>query len=199
MPKVLATQSKLYTCRTAVGGIKAAGLTKCRAATLGSSRAAAPTNGRAAAFSATIIGCSSTEVTTDKTSHISDDGHINNYVRVKRISPLVFAMTDTGMTHVYAYDPIIAHTSEFYEFCGASKREAKKFAKYPEQIYARAVNRALDSYYLNCRHLMVRAGDDPRTCKLGGLMLRHFEAMEGRGIYINDYLVYSRHVNTDKA
>ena len=36
------------------------------------------------------------------------------------------------------------------ESCGVSKREARKFAKYPSHIYARAVNCALDSLYLRC-------------------------------------------------
>ena len=82
--------------------------------------------------------------------------------------------------------PDLAPTTEFYESCGVSKREARKFARYPSRIYARAVNRALDSFYLRCSSLLFFRGEDPRIRKLGQLMLKHFQVMEATGVYTPD-------------
>jgi hypothetical protein len=71
--------------------------------------------------------------------------------------------------------PIPAHTREYYELCGADKRQAMKYSKYPVHIYVSSVNRALDSYLLDCSRLLAGRKEDPRIVKLGSLLLRHFK------------------------
>lgn len=89
--------------------------------------------------------------------------------------------------------PVLAHTSEFYESCGSSKREARKFARYPQHIYAIAINRAVDSYYLGCSSLLFFRGEDPRIAKLGLLMFAHFQIVQptkAYGLGITQQVIY---------
>jgi hypothetical protein len=69
---------------------------------------------------------------------------------------------------------LVAHTKEYYELCGADPREAMKYSKYPHHIYVSSVNRAVDSYLLDCSRLLATTREDPRVVKLGSLLLQHF-------------------------
>jgi hypothetical protein len=73
-----------------------------------------------------------------------------------------------------------AHTREYYEeVCGADKREAIKYSKYPHRIYVCSVAEAVECYHLDCSCQPVTTGEDPRVFKLASLLLRHFRLCNG--------------------